>query len=63
MENLPVELLEIIFKQLSSLKDLQQCYKTCLRWRQIIAKLFDKKGKLNILISLIFTEYLAIGQD
>ena len=48
MENLPVEILEVIFHHFSSLTDVQNCYKTCVRWRNLIAKMFrDKRMYFN----------------
>ena len=44
MENLPVEVLEIIFKELCSLEDIQRCYKTCTKWQKIIYKMFQDRG-------------------
>ena len=44
MVYLPVEVLRLIFEELSSLKDIQQCYSTCLRWRKIITKMFKNKS-------------------
>ena len=35
MKNLPAEMLEIIFKELCSLQDIQHCYKTCSKWQNI----------------------------
>ncbi len=43
IEDLPAEVLEIIFKQLN-LKDIGNCAQTCVRWRKIIAALFKDKG-------------------
>ena len=46
-ENLPTELLEQIFWQLSSLKDIQNCFFVCSKWRKIIEKLYGDKGNYN----------------
>ena len=43
IDNLPPEVLEIIFRQLS-LRDIGNCSQTCLRWNQIIKALFRDKG-------------------
>ena len=50
MENLPAEILEIIFNELC-LKDIGNCSNTCIRWRDMIAALFKDKGKDNLYIS------------
>ena len=47
MENLPAEILEIIFNELC-LKDIGNCSNTCIRWRDMIAALFKDKGKDNL---------------
>ena len=50
MEELPVEILEMILcRAISSLKDIENCMKTCKKWRKIIEKLFPNfdKSKLN----------------
>ena len=36
MENLPTEVLEIIFHPLSKKDDIQKCYETNSKWRHII---------------------------
>ena len=46
---LPVEILQLIFQEFSSLKDIQVCYQTCERWKKIIAKMFEDKGNYQIL--------------
>ena len=56
MEILPVELLENIFHQLSSLKDFQNAFNTCYKWRKIIENLFKNKGKINWRIKKSFPE-------
>merc|ERR1712020_722656 len=56
MELLPVELLENIFNQLSSLKDFQNAFNTCYKWRKIIKNLFKNKGKINWRIKKSFPE-------
>ena len=42
---LPSEVLELIFRELSSLTDIQSCYNTSKRWRIIITYLFKEKGE------------------
>ena len=48
METIPIEVWQIIFKQISCLEDLQNCYNTCRRWRQMIAKMFSDKGMCTL---------------
>ena len=43
IDNLPNEILEIIFRGLS-LKDIGHCSQTCVRWEQILASLYKNKG-------------------
>ena len=45
MNGLPVEIIEGIFKHISSLEDITNCFNTCVRWRQIIERLFRENGK------------------
>ena len=44
MENIPVEILELVFLTLSSLKDIQKCYSTSSKWRKIILNIFKNKN-------------------
>ena len=39
IEDLPVEIIILIFKKLS-LKDIESCCKTCYKWRHIVVKYF-----------------------
>ena len=48
MENLPPELLENLFEQFCSVKDLTSCYNTNSRWRKIVKNIFKNKGKLIV---------------
>ena len=41
VEKLPTELLFLIFKHLNT-TDIENCSKTCIKWRKIIAKFFLK---------------------
>ena len=43
MENLPVEVLEIVFCQMSKMEDIQMCLNTNSKWRKIIENMFAKK--------------------
>ena len=45
---LPPEVLELVFKELSTLNDIQSCYNTSRRWRTIITKMFKEKGELSL---------------
>ena len=45
MEELPVEVLEQIFKQLSRLEDVKNCFNTCIKWGHIIENMFKENGK------------------
>ena len=56
MEKLPMEILQMIFNELSSLEDVQNCYKTCLRWQNIIFNLFQNRGSC-LLIQNFITRY------
>ena len=47
MESLAVEILELIFEQLSSVKDLITCSKTCVKWNQIIKEMYKKNRKFK----------------
>ena len=55
IDNLPPEVLEIIFRQLS-LRDIGNCSQTCLRWNQIIKALFKDKGK-KLWIMITYKSY------
>ena len=50
MENIPVEILELVFLLLSSLKDIQKCFSTCSKWRKIILNIFKNKNSMCIFI-------------
>ena len=61
IEKLPVEILEIIFHALSSLIDIQHCYETCKKWKQIIENMFaDKGGKFY---QLMLNYYIFFVQN
>ena len=44
-QNLPPEILEVIFQYLNS-RDLGSCSQTCQKWQQIIENQFENKCKL-----------------
>ena len=52
MEKLPMETLDTIFEYLASLKDIQNCLKTCTKWNKIIRRKFQNKGS-----------YLSLNQN
>ena len=41
----PTEILEMVFGNLSSLKDVYKCRNTCTRWTAVIDKIYKDKGK------------------
>ena len=43
MENLPMEILEIVFHPLSKKEDIQKCLNTNSKWRQIIENMLAKE--------------------
>ena len=48
MENLPTEVLEIVFCSLSKKEDIQKCYNTNSKWKHIIENVFaNKTGEEN----------------
>ena len=52
MNGLPVEILEGLFKDISSLEDITNCFNTCVQWRQIIERMFRENGKFVFLKKL-----------
>ena len=56
MENIPVEILELVFLTLSSLKDIQKCYSTSSKWRKIILNIFKNKNSMCIFRGKTFIE-------
>ena len=47
MEHFPTEILMIIFQHFGSLNDLNKCFNSCERWKQIINKLYKDSGMLG----------------
>ena len=45
MENLPVEVLEMVFRPLSKKEDIENCFNTNSKWRHIIENMFVNKSK------------------
>ena len=54
MENLPVEILEIVFQPLSKKEDIENCFNVNLIWRHIIENMFENKSMHHISIPYIF---------
>ena len=46
MENLPVEVLEIIFHSLSKKEDMENCFNINSKYSHIIENMFAKKSKV-----------------
>ena len=44
IDNLPPEVLEQVFKKITSLRDVGSCSQTCKKWKQIMNMIFKKKG-------------------
>ena len=49
MDLVPTEVLEIILKKISSVKDIINCSKTCIKWKNLIVVMFKDKGKFVII--------------
>ena len=61
MENLPVEVLEIVFRPLSKKETIQNCFNTNSKWRQIIENMSAKKSILDsFIITHIIRKYIFI---
>ena len=45
MEALPVELMEIIFKELNQIEDVQKCVHTRILWNKIIVNMYGENCK------------------
>ena len=58
MENLPVEVLEIVFHPLSKKEDIQNCFNVNSKWRHIIENMFENKSILDSFIMHIICEYI-----
>ena len=57
MESLAAEILEHIFEQLSSVKDLISCSNTSVKWNQIIKEMYKKNRKFKN-IQMISIHYI-----
>ena len=58
MENLPTEVLEIVFHPLSKKEDIENCFNVNSKWRHIIENMFEKKSIPDSLIIRITHEYI-----
>ena len=45
MENLPAEVLEIVFRPFSTKEDIEKCFNTNSKWRHIIENMVANKSK------------------
>ena len=45
--DLPPEILEMIFKNLHSIKDMASCNNTCTLWKNVIEPMFKDKGTVT----------------
>merc|ERR1711963_1378293 len=49
MENLPPEILERIFENLTTVKDIGSCAQTCQNWQQVISSMYkNEKSKVML---------------
>ena len=58
MENLPPEILERIFANLTTVKDLENCAQTCQNWQQVISSMY-KHEKSKIFCKIHFIQNLT----
>ena len=58
----PTELVEMIFGNISSLKDVFNCRNTCARWTAVIDKMYKDKGKLysRLFFSLFILKIISM---
>ena len=47
IENLPIELIEVIFNQLN-LNDIGNCFRASKRWQSLISEVYKNKGMLKL---------------
>ena len=57
MENLPVEVLEIVFCPLSKKEDIENCFNVNSKWRHIITNMFAKKS-IFLFYNYVFCTHL-----
>ena len=58
MENLPAEVLEIVFHPLSKKEDIENCFNVNSKWRHIIENMLEQKSILDSFIIRITHEYI-----
>ena len=61
MENLPVEVLEIVFHPLSKKEDIKKCFNTNSKWRHIIENMFVNKSMYNLQIYFVSIFLMGAG--
>ena len=59
MENLPTEVLEIVFHPLSKKEDIENCFNVNSKWRHIIENMFVNRSILYSFITRIIREYIS----
>ena len=50
MENLPTEVLEVVFHPLSKKEDIENCFNVNSKWRHIIENMLEQKSILDSFI-------------
>ena len=60
MENLPTEILEIVFHPLSKKEDIENCFNVNSKWRHIIENMFENKSIIEIYFKYIIPDYIFI---
>ena len=53
MENVPVEVLEQIFTNLTSLKDIGNCMQICQKWKNILTVMIKDRFNQNVKVLVI----------
>ena len=53
MENLPAEVLEIVFHPLSKKEDIENCFNANSKWRHIIENMFENKCIFIVLLQCL----------
>ena len=61
MENLPVEVLELVFCPLSKKEDIENCFNVNSKWRHIITNMFAKKS-IFLSYNYVFLHTLNLGR-
>ena len=51
MENLPAEVLEIVFYPLSKMEGIEKCFNVNSKWRHIIENMFGNKSIIDKFIT------------